>query len=640
VLLQMKDVQKAIGVEEIINSVSFLIEEKEKVALVGVNGAGKTSVFRLITGEWQADDGAITKSNSIKIGYMPQMETGTVLQDETETRTLYAALDDVFTNLKQMENEIRTLESTMKNLKNEELETALKRYDSLSFRFKEEGGYETESRLKGVLRGLGFSEEQWTQPINKFSGGERTRALLGKLLLEQSDLLLLDEPTNHLDIESVIWLEEYLRNFQGAVLLISHDRYFMDKVVTKTIEIENKKSVTYNGNYSHFLNKKETDRALAEKAFAEQQKVLKHHEEVAKKIRSFKTEAAIIRAKSREKLLSKIERLDAPENTPEQMRLRLKPAINSGNDVFFAEELSMGFSEKTLFENISFEIKRGDKIALIGANGIGKTTLFKILVGELKPLTGRVREGVNVRMGYYDQTHAFSAESENKTIFQEIADTYPRLSQTEIRTTLASFMFKGDDVFKPISALSGGERGRVTLSKIILAGANFLILDEPTNHLDIFSKEILEDALREFNGTLIYISHDRYFINNTATKIIELTANGITQFLGNYDYYTEKKTQPAAETALPSPAEPSTSKEEYLQRKERESQARRKKSRIEKLEAEISKTEEAISDCENRLESEEINTNAEAAQAVFAEKTSLEETLSLLYEEWEQLSEA
>jgi len=652
----MKDVQKAIGVEEILTSVSFLIEEKEKVALVGVNGAGKTSVFRLITGEWQADDGAITMSGNARVGYLPQLNDDAAARGVSEGTadsddgllSLYDALDTVFLPLKRMETEIRALEAAMGSLVGDELESALKRYDSLSFRFKDEGGYETESRLKGVLRGLGFSEAQWVQPFGQLSGGQRTRALLGKLLLERSDLLLLDEPTNHLDIESIAWLEDYLKNFSGAVLLISHDRYFMDRVVTKTIEIENKKSVVYHGNYSHFVTKKASDRALAEKAFAEQQKVLKHHEEVIKTIRSFRTEAALIRAKSREKMLDKIERVDKPAEDPARMRLRLKPRLNSGNDVLFAEGLTMGFGgAKLLFSDISFEVKKGDKTALIGPNGIGKTTLIKILVGALEPLDGRVREGVNVRVGYYDQSHSFSAESEKKSIFQELADTYPRLTQTEIRTTLAAFMFIGDDVFKPISALSGGERGRVQLSKIMLAGANFLILDEPTNHLDLFSKEILEEALREFTGTLIYISHDRYFINNTATRILELTESGVTTYDGNYDYYLEKK---AAVQQLPaenihtntrpeiSPQE-STSKEDYLRKKEQESQARRKKARIEKLEAEISKTENLIANCDEKLADDEINRNAEAAQTVFAEKTALEETLSALYDEWAEWNE-
>jgi len=631
VLLQMKDVQKSIGVNEILTSVSFLIEEKEKAALVGVNGAGKTSVFRLITGQWQPDDGNITKRGDMKLGYMAQLAES----DDAETHTLYEELSSVFADLKETETELRNLESTMSTLDGEKLESALKRYDNLSFRFKEDGGYEQESRLKGVLRGLGFSEAQWQQPIAKFSGGERTRAQLGKLLLQRSDLLLLDEPTNHLDIESVIWLEDYLRNFPAAVLLISHDRYFIDKIATKTIEIENKKSVVYNGNYSFFQTKKATDLALAQKAFNEQQKVIRHHEDVAKKIRSFRTEAALIRAKSREKMLDKIERIDAPENAPEKMRLRLSPSINSGSDVLFAEDLSMSFGEKNLFAGISLDIKRGDKIALIGANGIGKTTLFRILAGKLSPQSGRIREGVNVRTGYYDQSHTFSPESQAKTIFDEIADTYPTLTQTQIRTTLASFMFKGDDVFKPISALSGGELGRVQLSKIMLAGANFLILDEPTNHLDIFSKEILEDALREFSGTVICISHDRYFINNVATKIFELTASGIKEFVGNYDFYMEKRSLPET----PVSTTETSSKEEYRERKEREAQIRRKKSRIEKLETQIAQVETEIANCDRKLETDEVNRNAEAAQAVFAEKTEHEATLAALYDEWENLNE-
>lgn len=675
-LLQMKGVKRAIGAQEILTNVSFIIEEKEKVSLVGVNGAGKTSVFRLITRQWQADEGAITKSGvhgkDIRIGYLPQLNdnasadfdeksalpstpTGYKMQPVEgsflEEFSLYDALDSVFLHLKKIELEIRTLEKAMASLKGEKLEEALKRYDNLSIRFKDEGGYEQESRLKGVLRGLGFSEAQWHQPFNQLSGGQRTRALLGKLLLEQNDLLLLDEPTNHLDIESIAWLEDYLRGFPGAVLLISHDRYFLDKIATKTIEIENKKTVVYNGNYSYFVSKKASDRALAEKAFSEQQKIIKNHEEVVKTLRSYKTEAAIIRAKSREKLLDKIERVDAPTQDPEKMRLRPKPRLNSGNDVLFVEGLIMGFGEKgdkPLFSDISFEVKKGDKTALIGANGTGKTTLIKILVGEIEPLAGRVRKGINVRIGYYDQSHVFSAESEKKTIFQEIADTFPRLTQTEIRTTLAAFMFIGNDVFKPISALSGGERGRVQLSKVMISGANFLVLDEPTNHLDLYSKEILEEALREFTGTLIYISHDRYFINNTATKVLELTENGISEFAGNYDYCLEKLLAPQATAAtgiqnqasVSKPKPESKSKEDYLRKKKLESLARRKKSQIQRLESEISETEACIKECALKFADDTINSDTQAAQAVFEKKTTLEKALSDLYDEWAKWSEA
>jgi len=641
VLLQLKDVKKSIGASEILGSVSFMIQEKEKAALIGVNGAGKTSVFRLLTGEWQADEGDITAATGMKIGYLPQLASQFDEDEESSDnngRSLYDVLDDVFQPLKIMEAQIRELETEMAGLQGEALESALKKYDALSVGFKELGGYEMTSRLKGVLRGLGFSESQWTQNFDTLSGGQRTRALLGRLLLERSDLLLLDEPTNHLDIDSVAWLEEYLKHFHGAVLLISHDRYFMDKVVTKTIEIENRTSKVYNGNYSHFVKQKAQDQILAQKHFAEQQKIIKHHESVIKTIRSYKTEAALIRAKSREKLLAKIERVDAPAQELNTMRLRLTPKINSGNDVLCAEGLTMGFGgEPLLFENLSLDIKKGDKIALIGPNGVGKTTLIKLLVKELLPLAGRIDEGVNVRVGYYDQNTALDKE---KSIFQEIADTYPRLTQTVIRTTLAAFMFIGDDVFKPISALSGGERGRVQLAKIMLAGANFLVLDEPTNHLDLSSKEILEEALRAFTGTLLYISHDRYFINNTATKVLDLTPTGLAEYVGNYDNYLERRLRVAHDNEnMPTPASDSAAKVDWKRKKELEAVARREKSRLAKLEAAISETEAKIAECDQQLSDDAIGRDAEAAQQIFTLRTELEQQLLTLYEEWEELAQ-
>ena len=648
-LLQLKDIQKNIGADEILNNISFIIEEKEKVALVGVNGAGKTSVFRILTGQWQPDEGAITKSPGLNIGYLPQLaETDPNLLESIPTgHTLYEVLDAVFEPLKKMETEIRALEQRMAEESGEALEASLKRYDSLTSRFEAAEGYSTSSRVRGVLKGLGFTDPQWVQPFFELSGGQKTRALLGRLLLERPSLMLLDEPTNHLDIESVAWLEEYLRTVPSAVIVISHDRYFMDKVATKTIEVEHKRSIVYNGNYTYFAEKKARDIVLAEKHFAEQQKVIKHHEDVIRTLRSYSTEAAIIRAKSREKLLDKIERLDKPTNAPMSMRLRLTPKIASGNDVLSVEELSMGFGNKHLFSNVSFEVKKGDRIALIGPNGIGKTTLLKILMKELTPISGRIREGVNLRPGYYDQ--AQDHLSEHKTIFQELADTYPRLTQTEIRTVLGAFVFIGDDVYKPISALSGGERGRVALAKIMLAGANFLILDEPTNHLDLFSKEILEDALKEFTGTLLYISHDRYFINHTATMVMEMEPSGMRLYHGNYDYYMEKKaaekelaemnaTTQEPESKSPE-APPASNKAEYQRKREQDAAARRKNTQIQRLEAEISKTEAAISDCDTRLNDEAISRNAEAAAEIFAEKTNLEESLTILYDKWATLTD-
>jgi len=646
VLLQLKDINKSIGVTEILGNISFMVQEKEKVALVGVNGAGKTSIFRLLTGEWQPDEGHITMPQGMTLGYLPQAPGSEPLRENTqeasahdtqpgtEGMTLYDALDAVFAPLKQMEQDMRALESQMAALTDGALETALKKYDRLSIDFKDQGGFEMASRLKGVLKGLGFEESQWVQDFATLSGGERTRAMLGKLLLGQADLLLLDEPTNHLDIESVKWLEEYLKTFPKAVLLISHDRYFMDKVVTKVIEIEHRKSKTYSGNYSFFVQKKATDRALAEKQFAEQQKVIKHHEEVIKTIRSFRTEAAIIRAKSREKMLDKIERIDAPAQDPASMKLRLTPTLNSGHDVLFAEELTMGFHGQPLFSGLSIDIKKGDKTALIGANGTGKTTLLKILVGQLTPQSGHIRPGVNVRIGYYDQNTALDNK---KTIFQELADSYPRLTQTAIRSTLAAFMFIGDDVFKPIATLSGGERGRVQLAKIMLTGANFLVLDEPTNHLDIFSKEILEEALRDFTGTLLYISHDRYFINNTANKILDLTPTALATYNGNYDYYTEKKSE--QENHPPTPLTKEPQKLDYRQRKEEESRQRKAAARLERIEKTILETEAHITHLEAKLSTDEIGRDAEKANEIFSEKTKLEENLAELYDEWEDLQE-
>ncbi|MCL2187549.1 MAG: ABC-F family ATP-binding cassette domain-containing protein [Defluviitaleaceae bacterium] len=638
----MKNIQKSIGITDILRDVSFIIEEKEKAALVGVNGAGKTSIFRLITGVWQADEGELIRASGTRLGYLPQIAEADAQEEmdaPSPTQTLYDVLDAVFAPLKKVENEMRTLEQNMASQNGEALQQTMARYDKLTQRFTEEGGFESSSRVRGVLRGLGFADERWMQPFGQLSGGEKTRAMLGRLLLERADLLLLDEPTNHLDIESVAWLEEYLRNFAGAVLLISHDRYFMDKVVTKTIEIENKTSFVYNGNYTTFAKQKAANREIAEKQYREQQKVIKHHEKAIQTIRSFSTEAAIIRAKSREKLLDKMERVEKPTALPNTMRLRLVPSIKSGHDVLSIEDLTFTFDDADvpLFENISFELKKGDKAAIIGPNGIGKTTLLKILMGEAQATGGRFREGVNVKSGYYDQ--AQQRLDENKTLFEELSDTYPKLTNTEIRGVLAAFMFIGDDVFKPISTLSGGERGRVALAKITLAGANFLVLDEPTNHLDLFSKELLEEAIRKFEGTVLYISHDRYFINHTATQILELSPDGLTKYYGNYDKYVEKKQALTLDAQNEAPVLEKvevTQKMDYISRKEQQAAERKLKAQITRIEAEISDTEEAIANCDAKLLDDKISRDAQAAAEVFHEKTELEQKLVVLLEEWEE----
>ena len=627
-LLMCNNLQKSFGTDEILHSVSFILEDKEKAALIGVNGAGKTSVFRLLTGEWVPDGGEIIRSAGAQLGYLPQMT------ELDSPLTLYDELDTVFEPIRALEAAFRQLEQDMANQKDNVLESTMSKYSRLVAEFEEKRGYEAGSRLRGVLKGLGFSESQWQQPMRSLSGGQQTRAALGKLLLTAPDILLLDEPTNHLDIDSIAWLEEYLREYSGGVLLISHDRYFLDRVTTKTIEIENKKSTVYNGNYTFYAKHKAMNRENALQQYLNQQKDIKRQEKIIQTYRARSTEKNYIRAKSREKLLAKVERLEKPESLPDQMRLMLTPKIETGYDVLDVENVSMAFGSKVIFENAGFALKKGDKAALIGPNGIGKTTLFKIIVGEYVARTGEIREGVHLRVGYYDQ--ASQNMSDEKTIFQEIADTYPRLTQTEIRNVLAAFLFTGDDVFKLIAQLSGGERGRVALAKIMLGGANFLILDEPTNHLDLFSKEVLEEALRDFPGTVLYISHDRYFINSTATKVLEMSAKGITEYLGNYDYFLEKKASLAKGTAQVSAADFSQSdyKNDWKAKKEAESTARKQETRKKRLEQSIQETEEKIAACEAQLALDEIARDAEAAAGIFEEKIALEEILMQLYDEY------
>jgi len=625
------NLKKSFGVDEILTNVSFILEEREKAALVGVNGAGKTSIFRMLTGEWQPNDGSITCAPGLQIGYLPQTT------NYDGQHTMYDELDSVFEPLRQTERLMRELEHDMSTQSGSVLDATMKKYDKLMAEFEKKRGFEIQSRIRGTLKGLGFTESQWRQPMQELSGGQRTRVALGKLLLTEPDLLLLDEPTNHLDIESIIWLEEYLRNYDGGVLVISHDRYFLDKITTKTIEIENKKSTVYNGNYSFYIAEKSVNREILQRKFDDQQKEIRRQEKSIKTIRSFKTEAALIRAKSREKLLDKMERIDAPEILPEQIRINLTPKTQTGKDVLSVDELSMAFDDKELFENVSFELKKGDKTVLVGPNGVGKTTLFKIILGERESKSGTIREGVNLHIGYYDQVN--QNLTLEKTVFDDLADTYPTLTQTEIRNVLGAFLFSGDDVFKPISMLSGGERGRVSMAKIILGGANLLILDEPTNHLDMFSKDVMEQALCNFPGTILCISHDRYFINNIASKILEMNPNGMAEYVGNYDdYYVEKQKRAdriADSEILPIESKPqSTAKNEWQMRKEAESLERKRKSAISRLENSIKEVEDKIADCDTRLAQDEVGRNAELAMELLAEKAEFEEKLLELYAEY------
>lgn len=637
-ILSLSNVSKSYGTDVILEKISFNIEEKEKAAIVGVNGAGKTTLFKIITGELSSDSGDIYFKKDSSFGYLKQNAI------PNSEGTIYNEMLAVFSTLIKTEEDLRQMEQEMSHMSGAELEEHMKKYSDLQYQFELMDGYSYKSRIKGVLKGLGFSEDDFDRPVKSLSGGQKTRVYLGSLLLSKPDLLLLDEPTNHLDIESIAWLEDFLKSYTGAVLIISHDRYFLDKIVTKTIEIENKKSHIYEGNYSFYAKNKEINRQIEQHHFVQQQKEIKHQEDVIAKLRSFNREKSIKRAESRQKQLEKMEIVNKPENLPDKMRLKLTPKITSGNDVLHAEGLSKSFDGTTLFSNLDIDIKRGEKTAIVGPNGIGKSTLLKILLGKAEKSAGEIKWGTNVHVGYYDQEqHNFN---ESNTIFQEISDTYPEMTSGEIRNVLAAFVFEGDDVFKLISSLSGGEKGRVSLAKIMLSKANFLILDEPTNHLDIFSKEILESAINNYEGTVLYVSHDRYFINKTATKIIELSKEGVTEYLGNYDYYIEKKNTAKREEMLfgentPQPEKPEATetKLSYQAQKEQQAKERKLKNQIKKIETEIEETEEKIQSLEEELMKPEIATDADKAREIFEQKTEFETHLNELYDKWESIQE-
>ena len=639
-ILACRQLHKAYGIDVILEKITFHIEEREKAAIVGVNGAGKTTLFKVLTGEISADGGEFYLKKDTSVGYLAQN-----IHIESD-RTIYEEMLSVFEKIIQTEQNLREMENEMGGLSGQALADKMEEYAALQHFFEQQDGYSYQSRLKGVLKGLGFTENDFCRPMNQLSGGQKTRVHLGKLLLSRPDVLLLDEPTNHLDIASIEWLEDFLRSYPGSVLIISHDRYFLDRIVTKVVEIENKKSYVYNGNYSFYWQQKEINREIQQKAYDMQQKEIQHQEEVIRTLRQFNREKSIKRAESREKVLDKMERIDRPDALPDQMRLTLTPFLTSGNDVLYAENLSKSYSGQKVFQNVSFDVKRSDKVAIIGPNGVGKSTLFRMLLKEVSSDSGLIRFGTNVFVGYYDQEQAKLDDS--KTIFEEISDSYPNLTQGQIRNMLAAFVFTGDDVFKPISALSGGEKGRVSLAKIMLSKANTLMLDEPTNHLDMFSKEVLESAITRYEGTCIYISHDRYFINKTAEKILELTPNGVILYNGNYDYYLEKKAERArneAEKALlnpqstpaAAPAQPiSETKNDWLKQKEQQAVERKLANRIKKLEAEIEETETAIGKADEDMAA--CGTDFNKANEIFADKTKLEEKLEKLYAEWEELN--
>ena len=638
-LLSCQNISKAFGTKEVLRDVNFHINEKEKIAIVGINGSGKTTLLKIIMGEETPDNGQVIIAKDTTIGYLSQH------QDISFDNTIYGEMLATKQYILDLEANIRKLEKDMKHAEGEELEKILETYNRLSSKYDCDNGYSYESEITGVLKGLGFSPEDYDRHINTLSGGQKMRIALGRLLLTRPDLIILDEPTNHLDMPSISWLEGFLASYSGSVLIVSHDRYFIDRIVTKVIEIDNKKATIYHGNYTYFADKRAELRASMMKAYLNQQAQIKHQEAVITKLKQFNREKSIKRAESREKMLDKIDVLDKPTEIASEMRLTLEPSVESGNDVLTVSHLAKSFGKEALFTDLDFEIKRGEKVALIGGNGTGKTTILKMINHIVSKDAGTITLGSRVHIGYYDQEH--QVLSLHKTIFEEISDAYPDLNNTKIRNVLAAFLFTGDDVFKKIEDLSGGERGRVSLAKLMLSPANFLILDEPTNHLDIQSKSILEDAIRNYTGTVLVVSHDRYFINRIATRILELKDQKLYSFIGNYEYYDSHKDQvytaaaavaPESTDFVPDTTAPvSSAKDDYKKQKEEQARIRKKENDIKKTEQQIEQVEAEISEIDQEFEKPEIATNSAKLGELSKKREELSSKLSALYEAWEDL---
>lgn len=641
-ILSCNHISKAFGTDQILSEVAFHIEDQEKAAIVGINGAGKSTLLKIIVGELAADEGEVILSKGKTLGYLAQH------QDLDSNRTIYEELKEVKRPIIEMELQIRDLELRMKDAKGEELEQMLSTYSRLNHTFELENGYAWQSEINGVLKGLGFEESEFDKVVSTLSGGQKTRVSLGKLLLSKPDIILLDEPTNHLDMESIAWLETYLLNYNGAVIIVAHDRYFLNRVVSKVIELEHGHCMVYQGNYTAYSEKKAMLRAAQMKAYLNQQQEIKHQEDVIAKLKSFNREKSIKRAESREKMLSKIELVEKPAEVDDEMKISLEPNIVSGNDVLTIRDLSKSFGPQNLFSGIDMDIKRGERVAIIGNNGTGKTTILKLINALLPADSGTITLGSKVHIGYYDQEH--HVLHMEKTVFEELQDAYPNLGNTKVRNILAAFLFTGDDVFKRISDLSGGERGRVSLAKLMLSEANFLILDEPTNHLDITSKEILENALKNYTGTVLYVSHDRYFINQTATRILELTGQKLINYIGNYDYYLEKREvlqelhvgskMVSGTIASPiAPAAESETKLDWKAQKEEQARLRKRQNDLKKVEDEIHKLETRDGEIDELLNQEEIFSDVAKLLELNQEKADIQEKLEVLYEKWEELAE-
>ena len=628
-ILSCNNISKSFGTDVIIKSCSFNIEDHEKAAIVGINGAGKSTLLKIITGIEPADTGLVTLAKDKTLGYLSQQ------QNLNSDNTIYDELLSVKQYILDMEAQLRSIENQMKSADDTALETLMKKYSDLNHEFELNNGYSYKSEITGVLKGLGFAEEDFTLNVNTLSGGQKTRVALGRLLLSKPDIILLDEPTNHLDMESISWLENYLLNYSGAVLIVAHDRYFLDKIVSKIIELDNGNATVFSGNYTDYASKKAILRNMQLKEYLNQQREIKHQEEVITKLKQFNREKSIKRAESREKMLNKMEFVDKPEILNDKMDIKLEPNVISGNDVLTVDNLTKGFDGTVLFDNISFQIKRGERVALIGSNGTGKTTILKLINGIIPADSGSIYLGAKVNIGYYDQEH--HVLDPDKTIFDEIRDAYPDLNNTQIRNTLAAFLFTNEDVFKYIKDLSGGERGRVSLAKLMLSNANFLILDEPTNHLDITSKEILENALNSYTGTVLFVSHDRYFINSTATRIIELANKTVVNYIGNYDYYLEKKDILGAKPITNNTSKSSSSaisKLNWQEEKVKQAQQKKIKNEIKRTEERMALIEAEIEELDNMYADPAISSDTAKLMEIHTRKEALSKELDELYDKW------
>lgn len=632
-ILSCNNISKSFGTDVIIKSCSFNIEDHEKAAIVGINGAGKSTLLKIITGIEPADTGLVTLAKDKTLGYLSQQ------QNLNSDNTIYDELLSMKQYILDMEAQLRSIENQMKSADDTALETLMKKYSDLNHEFELNNGYAYKSEITGVLKGLGFAEEDFTLNVNTLSGGQKTRVALGRLLLSKPDIILLDEPTNHLDMESISWLENYLLNYSGAVLIVAHDRYFLDKIVSKIIELDNGNATVFSGNYTDYASKKAILRNMQLKEYLNQQREIKHQEEVITKLKQFNREKSIKRAESREKMLNKMEFVDKPEILNDKMDIKLEPNVISGNDVLTVDNLTKGFDGTVLFDNICFQIKRGERVALIGSNGTGKTTILKLINGIIPADSGSIYLGAKVNIGYYDQEH--HVLDPDKTIFDEIRDAYPDLNNTQIRNTLAAFLFTNEDVFKYIKDLSGGERGRVSLAKLMLSNANFLILDEPTNHLDITSKEILENALNSYTGTVLFVSHDRYFINSTATRIIELANKTVVNYIGNYDYYLEKKDILGAKPITNNISKSSSSaisKLNWQEEKVKQAQQKKIKNEIKRTEERMALIEAEIEELDNMYADPAISSDTAKLMEIHTRKEALSKELDELYDKWGELT--